>query len=1323
LAENNAPIARDIQVTLAEDTVLAGQLPLATDADGDPITYSASGTPSAGVLLINNNGSFSYTPLANFTGADEFQYQVSDGRGGINNYVVRVNVTPVNDAPLLLAPLANASSNVGATATLSLPVGSFFDVDGDPLTLIATRADGTALPAWLRFDAGTRSFTATPALADVGTLALRVSASDGVASVAGSFSWTVTNFAARAVAGKVAVGALQGASIYLDSNGNHQPDAFEDSGLRTDASGRFAGTVYGSGELIAVGGYDASSLVPNSLVLSAPVGATVINPLTTLVQTLVVNQGLSAAAAQAAVKVSLALPASVDLLNFDALAKPNSDADAVRVQRASAQLAVFAATLDDTGLAMSALASKVALGTQIDLASAASLQAVLANFEIDASLPTAAARANARLLTPNTLTDLQLAQSGALPHYRAWDPSLEQGKGLVDALLAAGSGLLVDANSVRVQFGSAIDPKTQQTRASVGYFGSLDDDVALGRGVILSTGDATPAASNTQAGYGLPLSLFPNGPALADADLLAAVKAGFPTATAVQDVSYLAFSFTVADPSLRYVQLDLVFGSDEYPEFVDSPYVDIAAVLVNGVNYALFQGKPNQPLSVTQRSLDSGAFQDNGDGHLAIEYDGLSRKLTITAPVIAGANTLKIAIGDTGDAIYDSAVIVANLRAVANAGSALALRVDGTAANDTLDGTVGDDLISLFAGNDSSDGGAGNDLLDGGSGNDTLSGGAGDDTVLGGEGIDTAVFVGPASSYIIEAAGAGSLRVRGISSPLPADASAVGDLLGGIEFLQFADRSIDVAALVAAPAAPVLLSVTDDVGASTGVLASGARTDDNQPTFAGTAAPGALIKLYDGANEAGSTTANAQGQWSLSSAVLSEGNHSLSLRAANAFGNQSASSPAFALWVDVVNDMPTGSLVITGIAQIGQRLGVNSTVADLDGLGPFSYTWLRGGAAIAGATDSSYTLGEADVGTTISVRVNYTDGGGRAETVSSAATAPVAGQNIVNGSADNDSLSGSGFADVINGLAGNDTLIGLAGNDSIDGGVGNDLLDGGLGSDTLVGATGYDVARYSGSTPVVANLLLGSATQGSDSDVLVAIEALIGSSGADTFTGLDGRSFAVGETFRPGGGNDTVNGGTGVDIVEYSGPRSAYTIVRGGNNSTDFTVTHNSGGADGVDTLRSVERLLFSDSYVAFGPRAEEVARVAFVLWSPLIASSKDLFSKGISFYDNGYLSRPETGYDFDFLTKIALTYWPISDTDLAARLVANVPNTTRTAAQLLTVMANAGGGEAGRIAATQLMANEPLTLTQIELAGFLSRGIDCSLNVDGVNFFPVIPG
>ncbi len=92
--------------------------------------------------------------------------------------------------------------------------------------------------------------------------------------------------------------------------------------------------------------------------------------------------------------------------------------------------------------------------------------------------------------------------------------------------------------------------------------------------------------------------------------------------------------------------------------------------------------------------------------------------------------------------------------------------------------------------------------------------------------------------------------------------------------------------------------------------------------------------------------------------------------------------------VTAVNDAPVGSPTMAGTAAENQTLtAVTSAISDLDGLGSFSYQWLRDGVAVSGATGSSYVLGNADVGARMSVQVSYVDGQATLERLTSAPTA------------------------------------------------------------------------------------------------------------------------------------------------------------------------------------------------------------------------------------------------------------------------------------------------------------------------------------------------
>jgi len=100
--------------------------------------------------------------------------------------------------------------------------------------------------------------------------------------------------------------------------------------------------------------------------------------------------------------------------------------------------------------------------------------------------------------------------------------------------------------------------------------------------------------------------------------------------------------------------------------------------------------------------------------------------------------------------------------------------------------------------------------------------------------------------------------------------------------------------------------------------------------------------------------------------------------------------------VSNINDAPVGVPTISGTAAIMETLTANTAgVSDADGPASlsFSFQWLRDGGAIPGATNSTYLLVLADVGTTISIRATYTDDGGTAENVTSAPTATVTNIN------------------------------------------------------------------------------------------------------------------------------------------------------------------------------------------------------------------------------------------------------------------------------------------------------------------------------------------
>ena len=99
------------------------------------------------------------------------------------------------------------------------------------------------------------------------------------------------------------------------------------------------------------------------------------------------------------------------------------------------------------------------------------------------------------------------------------------------------------------------------------------------------------------------------------------------------------------------------------------------------------------------------------------------------------------------------------------------------------------------------------------------------------------------------------------------------------------------------------------------------------------------------------------------------------------------------------NNPATGDPTITGTVQVGETLTANTSgIADADGLSSveYDYQWLADDADISGATNATYTLADTDEGKAIKVEVTFTDDGGNAETLTSAATDAVAAAPAAN---------------------------------------------------------------------------------------------------------------------------------------------------------------------------------------------------------------------------------------------------------------------------------------------------------------------------------------
>lgn len=138
--ENDAPVAVDDDFSGDEDSVITGNvLANDSDVDGDALTAMLIGDVAHGTLDLNADGSFTYTPHADYNGTDSFTYKANDGTLDSAVATVSLAILPVNDAPTL-ASVADRSAAEGELVQLQL-VGS--DVDGDPLTYSLVSGPGS----------------------------------------------------------------------------------------------------------------------------------------------------------------------------------------------------------------------------------------------------------------------------------------------------------------------------------------------------------------------------------------------------------------------------------------------------------------------------------------------------------------------------------------------------------------------------------------------------------------------------------------------------------------------------------------------------------------------------------------------------------------------------------------------------------------------------------------------------------------------------------------------------------------------------------------------------------------------------------------------------------------------------------------------------------------------------------------------------------------------------------------------------------------------------------------------------------------------------
>jgi Ca2+-binding RTX toxin-like protein len=343
-----------------------------------------------------------------------------------------------------------------------------------------------------------------------------------------------------------------------------------------------------------------------------------------------------------------------------------------------------------------------------------------------------------------------------------------------------------------------------------------------------------------------------------------------------------------------------------------------------------------------------------------------------------------------------------------------------------------------------------------------------------------------------------------------------------------------------------------------------------------------------------------------------------------------------------------------------------------------------------------------------------------------------------------DTLTSGPGNDTLVGGADNDTLIGSAGDNVLDGGTGNDNLNAGAGDDTLIGGPGNDTMAggdggdiyYVDDAGDQVIETAGNAGQqiagGHNGDLGRSVDKVIASinytltsfvenlslataagnlsgSGNDlnnVLNGNDGNNLLKGL-----GGNDTLDGGAGLDTAQYSGKFNDYKLAAGASTSAASTLSDNRSGSasDGADSLVNVERLQFSDGYVALDLAPTQAAGKAVLVMAATLGAffptQKDWAGKFLQYFDtgasvldgttllisSGIMSAIASGNDNAALVKLIYTnvYGAAPDAATLAALVAPLNAHTTTQAQWMADMA---------LSATNQ--------TTVNLAGFAHSGL-----------------
>ncbi|MDB5875477.1 MAG: tandem-95 repeat protein [Ramlibacter sp.] len=1026
-----------------------------SDPDGDTLSYHATlgnGDPLPAWLTFNPaTRGFEGTPPSG-TPNLSLKLTAIDTSGARVSGVFTLDIVAGNTAPVVANPLTAKATGEDAAWTFTVPAGTFTDADAaDTLTYSATLANGNALPAWLGFNAATRTFTGTPQNGDVGGLSLKVTATDSAGAAASStFALTIANVNDAPTVAQTIVN--QAATEEQPWSYAVSADTFTDM----DAGDTLSYTA-----MLADG-----TALPPWLSFSAATGTFNGTPRNGDVGTLSLKvRAVDLAGATASTGFDLTV-ANVN----DAPTVSQSIANQSINEDQSFSFTVPAATFADVDAGDT-------LTYSASLAGGAALPSWLA---FDASTlsfggtPAAADLGNLNLeltatdsagATANTSFGLNVAHVNHAP--------------VVAQVLSGQEAVATQAWTYTVPAGAFTDPDTGDT---------------LTYGATLTNGNALPA----WLAFSAATRTFSGTPGSTDAGLVAlqVVATDAAGATASQSFNLGVSSIpglTVVGTSAANTltggagddRIDGLGGADTMRglggndtyvvdnakdvvvEAADQGYDRIESSVTYTVpaNVEAITLTGAAGIGATGNALNNELVGNSGGNKLdgGVGADRMLGGLGNDTYVVDNPGDLVVELAAEGtDTVHSSVsyTLPGNAENLTLIG-AESLAATGNDQNNTITANAAGSVLSGLDGNDTLRGAGGADTLYGGAGNDRLDGGAAADQMFGGAGNDTYV-ADNAGDVAIEQAGDGTDTVQ----------SSVSHTLGAnIENLTLTGTASMVATgndlnniITANAAASVLsgLGGNDTLrgGAAADILYGG---DGNDRLDGREAAD----QLFGGAgndtyvvDDAGDTVTEQAG----------EGTDIVQ------------SSVSYTLGANIENLTLTGTASLAGTGNdLSNTLTANATGGTLWGMagndtlrGAAGADILYGGEGndrmdglagadqlIGGAGNDTYVVGDAGDAVTelagegtdiVQSSVSYT-------LSSNVENLTLTGSAAIDGTGNEQAniITGNGAANALHGLGGNDTINGGAANDTLEGGRGDDRLNGGSGADTYLFGRGDGV--------------------------------------------------------------------------------------------------------------------------------------------------------------------------------------------------------------------------------------------------------------------------